>query len=52
MGWEDDIGRPLIPPIDVPEHQPVNTGLVDRRGEPIRRPPNPLGFHRPGKSRG
>lgn len=49
MAWWDQ--TPMLPPLDVAEHKPVDTGLVDRGGNPIRRPPNPLGFHKP-KGRG
>ena len=37
---------PLLPDLYVPEHQPVNTGLVDVRGAAIMRAPNPVGFGR------
>jgi hypothetical protein len=43
MAWDD----PLIPHIEVPDHKPVKTGILDKRGKPIRRPPNPMGFHTP-----
>lgn len=42
--WSDDY--PLLPDIHVPEHRPVDTGLVDVRGDPIMRAPNPMGFGR------
>jgi hypothetical protein len=45
MGWLDD--EPLIPSLEVPEHKPVETGLLDKRGQPIRRHPNKIGFHCP-----
>jgi hypothetical protein len=48
--WSDP--WPLLPSLEVPDHKPVRTGLLDRRGEPIERPPNPMGFHVPGKRRG
>jgi hypothetical protein len=45
--------NPLLPAIDVPEHKPVNTGILDRYGKPIERQPRPIGFHVPqGKRRG
>lgn len=40
--WSDDY--PLIPDIHVPEHRPVDTGLVDKRGDAIMRAPHPMGF--------
>lgn len=40
--WSDDY--PLIPDIHVPEHRPVDTGLVNVRGDAIMRAPNPMGF--------
>lgn len=43
--WLDN--DPLIPALTVPEHIPVETGLVDRRGDPILRAPEPCGFHTP-----
>jgi hypothetical protein len=46
MNWRDD-DPPLIPQLDVPDHEPKKTGLVDKYGKPIRRPPNPMGFHKP-----
>jgi hypothetical protein len=48
--WMEDV--PLIPDIEVPDHRPVKTGLLDSRGRTIRRYPNQMGFHRPGKCRG
>ncbi len=42
--WGDDY--PLIPDIHVPEHRPIDTGLLDVRGNAIMRAPNPLGFGR------
>lgn len=46
MAWEDDIGRPMIPYLEVPDHKVRKTGLLDHRGKPIKRPPNPIGFHK------
>lgn len=40
--WDD----PMIPAINVSDHQPVDTGLVDKHGDPIMRAPNPIGFGR------
>lgn len=42
----DWLDAPLIPDIYVPEHRPIDTGLVDVRGNPIMRAVNPLGFGR------
>lgn len=41
--WDD----PMLPQLSVSEHQPIDTGLVDERGDPILRAPHPLGFHHP-----
>lgn len=43
---EDWYSRPLIVEPHVPEHRPVDTGLVDARGHTIWRAPNPMGFGR------
>jgi hypothetical protein len=43
LGYED---AALLPDISVPEHRPVDTGLVWPNGEPIIRLPNPVGFGR------
>jgi hypothetical protein len=42
-GFDD----PLIPHLDVSDHRPVRTGLLDMRGDPIWRCPEPIGFHNP-----
>lgn len=42
--WDDCY--PLIPDIHVPEHKPINTGILDKWGDPIMRGPNPIGFGR------
>jgi hypothetical protein len=42
--WDDDV--PLIPSIDVPEHEERFTGLLDGRGEEIWCAPRPIGFGR------
>lgn len=39
--WHDE---PFKPNLDVPDHEATNTGLIDRRGDPIMRAPNPMGF--------
>lgn len=46
--WWDDV--PLLPNINVSDHQPVDTGLVDASGNPIMRAPEPVGFHRPRRT--
>lgn len=43
---DDWYGRPLIIEPYVPDHRPVDTGLVDLNGTPIMRAPNPIGFGR------
>lgn len=43
--WLDD-ERPLIPNIDVPEHEETFTGLIDLFGNDICRQPRPIGFGR------
>lgn len=45
--WSDDY--PLLSDIHVPEHGPVDTGLVDKRGAAIMRAPNLMGFGRHGE---
>ena len=42
--WDDDV--PLLPSLDVPEHEDAFTGLLDSRGEEIWRAPRPVGFGR------
>lgn len=44
--WLDD-DSPLIPEIEVSDHQPIDTGLIDQHGDQIMRGPNPIGFHHP-----
>jgi len=44
---EGDFHDPLLPHLSVSEHLPVDTGLVDHRGDPIIRAPRPVGFHHP-----
>jgi hypothetical protein len=43
--WDDNV--PMLPSLSVPEHEYVDTGLLDHRGDPILRAPNPMGFHHP-----
>lgn len=43
--WCED--APLVPDLSVPDHQPRDTGLIDRFGNPILCGPNPVGFHHP-----
>lgn len=42
--WDDPY--PLLPDLHVPEHRPVDTGLLDIRGNAIMRAPNLIGFGR------
>ena len=37
-------GYPLTPDLKVSDHKAADTGLVDHRGDPIMRAPNPMGF--------
>lgn len=39
--WYND---PLLPHVNVPDHEASFTGLLDSRGEEIWREPNPMGF--------
>lgn len=43
-GGDDE--SPLLPYLDVPEHLPHDTGLIDLNGDPILRAPRPIGFGR------
>jgi len=46
----DDWWEPgLCPDLWVPDHRPVDTGLVDIRGDAIMRAPYPIGFGRDGE---
>lgn len=40
---------PMIPDICVSDHRPIDTGLVDQRGDRIMRMPEMVGFHRAGE---
>ena len=42
--WLDE--NPMLPHLDVPEHEATDTGIVDKRGDPIMRAPRPIGFGR------
>lgn len=42
--FDDD--WPLLPDLHVPDHRPIDTGIVDRNGDAIMRMPNPIGFGR------
>jgi hypothetical protein len=42
--WDDD--TPMLPSLEVPEHGPIDTGLVDLGGWAIWRAPRPIGFGR------
>ncbi len=46
--WIDEAGDAMqvIEGVSVPEHHPIDTGLLDATGEPIMRLPNPIGFGR------
>lgn len=39
--WHTD---PVLPNLDVPDHEASYTGLIDHNGDPIMRGPNPMGF--------
>lgn len=39
-----DYPEPLLPGLSVDDNRPVDTGLVDRHGNPIMRLPEPMGF--------
>jgi hypothetical protein len=52
MTHDPDDWNPMLPSLDVPEHKPKKTGLVDVRGKPIKRYPRPIGFHIPRPPRG
>jgi hypothetical protein len=41
---DGDFDDPLIPHLIVSDHRATDTGLVDKRGDPIMRGPNPVGF--------
>lgn len=49
-GWSDDISRPSS--LDVPDHVATDTGILDARGNPIFRAPNPMGFCWDAKEKG
>lgn len=42
--WDD--GAPLLPSLCASELIPVNTGLLDARGNELWKLPNPVGFGR------
>jgi hypothetical protein len=42
--WYND---PLLPGVTVSDHDAIDTGLVDGRGDPILRGPESMGFHNP-----
>lgn len=48
MAPEGDYDDPMLPCLSVPEHEPTDTGLVDKDGWTIWRAPNAMGFHKPG----
>lgn len=37
---------PMVPALCVTDHEAIDTGLMDHRGDPIMRAPNPVGFGR------
>lgn len=43
--WDEP--APLLPSLEVPDHTPVKTGVLDKYGKQIERQPNPVGFHCP-----
>lgn len=45
-GW---VTYPLLADLHVPDHRPIDTGLIDVRGDAIMRAPNPIGFGRDGE---
>lgn len=45
-GFDPNGWNPLVPSLEVADLVPVNTGLVDKRGDPIMRAPNPIGFRK------
>lgn len=45
--WDDEY--PMLPHLDVPDHEAADTGLLDHRGDPIMRAPRPMGFGRDGE---
>ena len=44
MDWDDDV--PLLPSLEVSDHEAAFTGLLDERGDEIWRQPRPIGFGR------
>lgn len=40
--WSNDISRPST--LEVCDHEPTDTGLLDANGDTIWRGPNPMGF--------
>lgn len=45
--WYDN--APLLPQLSVTDHEAIDTGLIDHRGDSIMRAPNPIGFGRDGE---
>lgn len=43
--WSDDIGRTHT--VEVCDHEPTDTGLLDKNIHTIWRAPNPIGFQFP-----
>jgi hypothetical protein len=48
-GYDPDDWNPLVPSLEVDDHIAVETGIIDERGDPIMRAPNPVGFGRDGE---
>jgi hypothetical protein len=46
--WSED-RQSFLPDLDVPDHKPRDTGLLDQSGNPIMRGPRPIGFGRDGE---
>jgi hypothetical protein len=42
----DHVSDPLVPALEVSDHEPTFTGLIDKGGEEIWRAPRPIGFGR------
>lgn len=47
MSYDPDSWNPMLPNLEVPDHKPKKTGILDIRGKPIKRHPTPMGFHCP-----
>ena len=47
--WVFNEHRPMVPELSVPSHVATDTGLLDSKGQPIMRAPNPVGFGKDGE---